>query len=208
MSNDINEVAVIEAQMYFAVIPEWVLDLPIGASSVRVYCCLRRYADNKTGQCWPSRRTLAMRARCSIATLDRAIKELAEHGALHVAKRKNAAGDWTSNLYTVMSLPNGVASKLALPASRIGTTGTPTVGRRTKANMNEKQEQRVYPLEIPKAEPAPTKDSLLATAQQFRELSETATPKMRLTMLKLAERFATQAQEIKDETTTDSNNSN
>lgn len=208
MSNDINEVAVIEAQMYFAVIPEWVLDLPIGASSVRVYCCLRRYADNKTGQCWPARKTLAMRARCSIATLDRAIKELAEHGALHVAKRKNTAGDWTSNLYTVMSLPNGVASKLALPASRIGTTGTPTDGRRTKANMNYKQEQRVYPLEVPKAEPAPTKDSLLATAQQFRELSETATPKMRQTMLKLAERFATQAQEIKDETTTDSNNSN
>ena len=78
MSNDINVGAVVEAQMYFAVIPEWVLDLPISASSVRVYCCLRRYADNKTGQCWPSRRTLAMRARCSIATLDRAVKELAE----------------------------------------------------------------------------------------------------------------------------------
>ena len=127
---------------------------------------------------------------------------------MHVAKRKNAAGDWTSNLYTVMSLPNGVASKLALPASRIGTTGTPTVGRRTKASMNEKQEQRVYPLEVPKAEPAPTKDSLLAQATQFRELSETVTPKMRQTMLKLAKRFETQAQEMPDETTTDSNNSN
>ena len=207
MSNDINEVAVIEAQMYFAVIPEWVLDLPIGASSVRVYCCLRRYADNKTGQCWPSRRTLAMRARCSIATLDRAIKELTEHGALHVAKRKNAAGDWTSNLYTVMSLPNGVASKLALPASRIGTTGTPTVGRRTKANMNEKQEQRVYDLETPKAQPAPTKDSLLANEKQFRDLAETATPQMRATMLKIANRFAKQAQEISNETIIDSNSS-
>lgn len=208
MSNDINEVAVVEAQMYFAVVPEWVLDLPIGANSVRVYCCLRRYADNKTGQCWPSRRTLAMRARCSIATLDRAIKELAEHGALHVAKRKNAAGDWTSNLYTVMSLPHGVASKLALPASRIGTTGTPTVDRRTKANMNYKQEQRVYPLEIPKAEPAPTKDSLLAQATNFRDLAETLTPKLRQTMLRLATRFETQAQEISNETTTDSNNPN
>ena len=204
MSNDINTTTVVEAQMYFAVIPEWVLDLPIGASSVRVYCCLRRYADNKTGQCWPSRRTLAMRARCSIATLDRAIKELAEYGALHVAKRKNAAGDWTSNLYTVMSLPNGVASKLALPASRIGTTGTPTVGRRTKANMNEKQEQRVYPLEIPKAEPAPTKDSLLATEKEFRVLSETCSPTIKKTMLKIADRLAKQAQEVSNETIIDS----
>ena len=139
---------------------------------------------------------------------NRAIKELTEHGALYVAKRKNAAGDWTSNLYTVMSLPNGVASKLALPASRIGTTGTPTVGRRTKANMNEKQEQRVYDLETPKAQPAPTKDSLLANEKQFRELSETVTPKMRQTMLKLAKRFETQAQEMPDETNSDSNNSN
>jgi DNA-binding transcriptional MocR family regulator len=208
MSNDINATTVVEAQMYFAVIPEWVLDLPISASSVRVYCCLRRYADNKTGQCWPSRRTLAMRAQCSIATLDRAVKELAEYGALIIAKRKNSAGDWTSNLYTVMSLPNGVASKVALPASRIGTTGTPTDGRRTKASMNEKQEQRVYPLEIPKAEPAPTKDGLLAQAQQFRELSETVSPKMRQTMLKLAERFATQAQEIVNETNPTSDSSN
>jgi hypothetical protein len=149
-----------------------------------------------------------MRAQCSIATLDRAIKELAEHGALHIAKRKNTAGDWTSNLYTVMSLPNGVASKLALPASRIGTTGTPTDGRRTKANMNDKQEQRVYPLEIPKAEPAPTKDSLLSQAQQFRELSETCPRSMKQTMLKLAERFAHQAQEISNETNTDSPSSN
>jgi|TARA_R110000822_G_scaffold121075_1_gene254791 hypothetical protein len=199
MSNDINAPTVIEAQMYFAVIPEWVLDLPISASSVRVYCCLRRYADNKTGQCWPSRRTLAMRARCSIATLDRAVKELAEHGALRVVKRKSASGDWSSNLYTVMSVPNGVVSKVALPASRIGTTGTPTVGRRTKANMNENQEQRVYPLQVPKAEPAPTKDSLLSQAQQFRELSETCPPKMKQTMLKLAERFAKQAQEISND---------
>lgn len=206
MSNDINALAVVEAQMYFAVIPEWVLDLPIGANSVRVYCCLRRYADNKTGQCWPSRRTLAMRARCSIATLDRAIKELAEYGALHVAKRKNAAGDWTSNLYTVMSLPEGVASKRALPASRIGTTGTPTDGRRTKASMNVKQEQRVYDLETPKAQPAPTKDSLLATEKEFRNLAETSSPAIKKTMLRLANRFAIQAQEVTSETVTDSNN--
>jgi hypothetical protein len=104
MSNDINATTVVEAQMYFAVIPDWVLELPISASSVRVYCCLRRYADNKTGQCWPSRRSLAMRAQCSIATLDRAIKELAQHGALHIAKRKNSAGDWTSKVLYVLEL--------------------------------------------------------------------------------------------------------
>ena len=208
MTNDINTQNAVDAQVYFAVIPEWVLDLPVSASAIRVYCCLRRYADNKSGECWPSRRTLAMRSRISIATVDRALKELVEHGAILQRKRKNDAGDWTSNLYTVLALPMGVATNLALPHTRIAATGKRKDVALTRPNMNDKQELRVYPLEIPKAEPAPTKDGLLATAQQFRELSETVTPKMRQTMLKLADRFATQAQEISDETITDSNTGN
>lgn len=208
MTNDINTQNAVDAQVYFAVIPEWVLDLPVSASAIRVYCCLRRYADNKSGECWPSRRTLAMRSRISIATVDRALKELVEHGAILQRKRKNDAGDWTSNLYTVLALPIGVATNLALPHTRIAATGKRKDVAVTRPNLNDKQELRVYPLEIPKAEPAPTKDGLLATAQQFRELSETGTPKMRQTMLKLAQRFEAQAQEISNETITDSNTGN
>ncbi len=146
--------------------------------------------------------------RISIATVDRALKELVEHGAILQRKRKNDAGDWTSNLYTVLALPMGVATNLALPHTRIAATGKRKDVALTRPNMNDKQELRVYPLEIPKAEPAPTKDGLLATAQQFRELSETGTPKMRQTMLKLAQRFEAQAQEISNETITDSNTGN
>jgi len=208
MTNDINTQNAVDAQVYFAVIPEWVLYLPVSSSAIRVYCCLSRYADNKSGECWPSRRTLAMRSRISIATVDRALKELVEHGAILQRKRKNDAGDWTSNLYIVLALPMGVASNLALPHTRIAATGKRKDVALTKPNMNDKQELRVYPLEIPKAEPTPTKDGLLAQAQQFRELSETCPRSMKQTMLKLAERFATQAQEISDETIIDNNNSN
>ena len=137
----------VNAQLYFAVLPEWVLYLPISAVAVRVYCVLRRHADNMTGECFPSRRTIAMKARCSVATLDRAIKELVEHKAVAYTKRKNATGDWTSNLYTVYSTPQGntqVASKTILPSPKNEGTGSLKSVALTKAITNQKQEPRVY----------------------------------------------------------------
>lgn len=147
---DDNTPTTINAQLYFAVLPEWVLYLPISAVAVRVYCVLRRHADNMTGECFPSRRTIAMKARCSVATLDRAIKELVEHRAVAYTKRKNAAGDWTSNLYTVYSTPQGntqVASKTVLPTPKNKGTGSLKTVALTKAITNQKQEPSVYTLE-------------------------------------------------------------
>lgn len=139
----------VNAQLYFAVLPEWVLYLPISANAVRVYCVLRRYADNTTGECFPSRKTAAMKARISVQTFDRCIKELVDHGALKVRPRKNAAGDWSSNLYTVMSYPQtyqGVAKKLGIPLLTDGETGSTKTRARTKTNLNEKQELPKYDL--------------------------------------------------------------
>jgi hypothetical protein len=140
----------VNAQLYFAVLPEWVLYLPISANAVRLYCVLRRFADNTTGECFPSRKTLAMKARTSVQTVDRCIKELVEHGAVKVRPRKNAAGDWSSNTYTVMSYPQdyqGVAKKLGIPLLTGDETGTPKTRARTKAIMNQKQEPPKYTLE-------------------------------------------------------------
>ena len=133
----------VNAQLYFAVLPEWVLYLPISANAVRVYCVLRRYADNSTGECFPSRKTAAMKARVSVQTFDRCIKELVDHGALKVRPRKNAAGDWSSNLYTVMSYPQsyqGVAKKLGIPLLTGDETGTPKTRARTRTNLNHRKE--------------------------------------------------------------------
>jgi DNA-binding transcriptional MocR family regulator len=193
------EAHAIDAQVYFAVIPEWVLDLPVSAAAIRVYCCLRRYADNKTGQCFPSRKSLAMRSRCSIATVDRCIKELAEHGAIKVAKRKNAAGDWTSNLYTVLALPHGVASDLTPPRTRITATGSAPDDARTKSSLNEKQELPKYHQSQTIDPPvAPTKDGLLQLAAQLTEASMTAKGNRHI-IARIADRFAQQAMEMNDE---------
>jgi len=204
MTDSINTAHAVDAQVYFAVIPEWVLDLPVSSAAIRVYCCLRRYADNKTGECYPSRKALAMRSRCSIATVDRCVKELVDNGAIRVAKRKNAAGDWTSNLYTVLALPNGVASNLSLPRTRIAATGSAVNDARTKPNLNDRQElqkkqhQRLYPDPNTFVPPAQlTKDELLALAVEMTDLSATAKTRTQKAMFqRLADRFGEQAMEM------------
>ena len=195
MRESIRERLGIGAQVYFAVVPEWVLDLPISAQAVRVYCCLRRYADNKTGECWPSRRTLAMRARLSIATLDRCLKELVEHGAIRIERRKGNNGDWTSNLYTVLSMPIGVASDLIPPRPVIAATGSSKSDALTKPNVNEIQELRKYD-EKQETEPVPpTAEGLREVAAEFEALAD-SNKQMAPALRRLAAKFSKQAEEL------------
>jgi len=195
MRESIRERLGIGAQVYFAVVPEWVLDLPVSAQAVRVYCCLRRYADNKTGECWPSRRTLAMRARLSIATLDRCLKELVEHGAIRMERRKGNNGDWTSNLYTVLSMPMGVASDLIPPRPVIAATGSSKSDALTKPNVNEIQELRKYD-EKQETEPVPpTAEGLREVAAEFEALAD-SNKQMAPALRRLAAKFAKQAEEL------------
>lgn len=196
MKESIRQRLGIGAQTYFAVIPEWVLDLPVSAQAIRTYCCLRRYADNKTGECYPSRRTLAMRSRMSVATLDRCLKELVEHGAITVQRRRNSHGDWSSNLYTVLSMPLGVVTDLIPPRPVLAVTGSSKVDAITKPIVNDKQELHDYDLTVQHVQP--TSDSLLRAAAEFEELAAqnvAAAPALR----RLAARFTRRAKELSNE---------
>lgn len=86
----------------FAMVPEWVLLLPLTTTALAVYCHLARYADAETHEAWPSGATLADRLEVSVDTVQRAIRQLAELEAVTVVKRRG-----TSNLYTVHRLPPG-----------------------------------------------------------------------------------------------------
>lgn len=111
------------ADNYFSMIPEWVLDADVSAKAVRLYCVLQRYA-NSHGVCFPSRTTLAERCKCSIRTIDQAIDELQQIGALLVAKSRSERGDWANNSYTVVTVdPHGVVQKTTLPSAENDTTG-------------------------------------------------------------------------------------
>ena len=93
----------IKSDVYFSIVPEWVIDAPISAQAVRVYAVLCRYADKDDGTCFPSIRTLAERINVSESTIKRGLKELKAIGAIKSQKRfDKATGEQTSNLYTVM----------------------------------------------------------------------------------------------------------
>ncbi len=73
---------------YFAVVPEYVLDADVSPQAVRLYAVLRRYADQRTGKCHPSRETLAGRLHVSSPkVVDRASKELVGIGVLEIIPR-------------------------------------------------------------------------------------------------------------------------
>ena len=135
----------------FVIVPEWVLMLPITATALRVYCVIRKHSDAKTGECFPSRKTIAAKARCSVASVDRCVKELVENGALKVCRRKNKAGDWTSNLYTLvaqsptLSTPSPhLASKDELPTPSNEGRGRRKTLAQTKSISNKKQSSSDY----------------------------------------------------------------
>lgn len=145
MKNDIRRGSTSDA---FVIVPEWVLVLPISATSLRVYCVIRRHADARTGECFPTRKTIATKARCSVASVDRSVKELVVNGAIKSERRKNKAGDPTSNLYTILS-PKlcTVATKDDLPSSTDDGTGRLKNDARTRTNLNEKQSSGLYDIQ-------------------------------------------------------------
>lgn len=87
---------------YYAVIPEWVLDADISAQAVRLYAVLRRYADQRSMLAHPSRRTLATRMHvASTRTVDAALAELQELGAVETFDRFRDDGSQTSSGYRI-----------------------------------------------------------------------------------------------------------
>ena len=93
----------IKSDVYFSIVPEWVIDAPISAQAVRIYAVLCRYADKDDGTCFPSITTLASRIKVSNSTIKRGLRELKDIGAIKSQKRfDKATGEQTSNLYTVM----------------------------------------------------------------------------------------------------------
>lgn len=83
----------------FAIIDEWLLDLPVSDRAIRLYAILARYADNATHKAFPSRATLAGRLQCSKASVDRAAAELVAYGAMSKQFRANSSIIYT--LHTV-----------------------------------------------------------------------------------------------------------
>jgi hypothetical protein len=130
----------ITADNYFSITPEWVLYADITSNAVRLYGVLQRYADKDSGECHPSRKTLAEKCRLSLSSLDRALIELVDIGAVTKQQRLSPNGDWTSNTYTVIS-HRRVSSQVNTPIVTDEDTGIFTGDEQTRVNVNQSHEQ-------------------------------------------------------------------
>ena len=86
-----------KAKSYFVVIPEDVFAL--GPYAVAVYGALRKHADNKSHECFPSHETMAKFAGISVGSVKKALKELRAAGWVSWVPRN--AGLKSVNVYTI-----------------------------------------------------------------------------------------------------------
>ena len=102
----------------FAAVPEWVIDAQISDTALRLYCVLLRYG-NTTGHRMPSRATLAARLhKKSTDTIDRALKELEDLGALAVEHRATGTGRALTNRYHLLTASPGASRAIPPRGSR------------------------------------------------------------------------------------------
>lgn len=119
----------VDSDVKFSIIPEWILVSPLSHKAVRVYAVLARYADSKTLQAWPSRATIAAQSGCSIRTVDAAIDELVNYGAVE-KERRVENNQYTSSMYVIRRAPRGSA-KIALGSAKNDTRVVQKTAHRT-----------------------------------------------------------------------------
>ena len=102
----------------FAIVPQWLLEAPVSDAAVRLYGLLARYG-NSSGRRMPSRQTLADQLRRSKDSVDRALRELEQCGAVVVQRRRDGTTNLT-NLYQLRTSPPGTAE---VPRPRVPAAG-------------------------------------------------------------------------------------
>ena len=105
MSTEVNgqDMPVLDVEDRFSIVPEWVLDAAISDAAVRLYAVLLRFGQT-SGARMPARSTLARRMhKKSTDTIDRAMRELVELGAVVVQHRFDG-GQRLTNKYLVALL--------------------------------------------------------------------------------------------------------
>lgn len=97
----------------YSINPAWVLEQDISDRAYRLYGYLALRVNRDKGYAWPTRKRIAEALRCSPKSVDRAVQELIDIGAIVVQKRRSEHGDWDSNIYVVHTVQGtGVASRV------------------------------------------------------------------------------------------------
>jgi len=84
----------------------------IGPIGLALYIGLCRYANHKTGQCWPSLTTLARHAGVSVLSVSRHLKVLVKYRLIHLDARPG-----TTACITILDIPRSPITELGVPQS-------------------------------------------------------------------------------------------
>jgi DNA-binding MarR family transcriptional regulator len=74
----------------------------IGAIGIAIYAVLARYANRRTGECWPAIARIQRTLNLGRSTVKRYLQRLEAAGLITVEERWSEDGDRTSNLYTLL----------------------------------------------------------------------------------------------------------
>src|SRR3989442_3804290 len=74
----------------------------IGALGIAVYAVLARYANRRTGECWPAIARIERVLGLARSTLKCSLHKLEAACLIAIEKLRSEAGDPTSNLYTLL----------------------------------------------------------------------------------------------------------
>ena len=113
-----------------AIVPaEWTkAESPLSASERLVYCVLCRWAYRRTGECFPSVRTIASCCKLSLRTVRASLANLERYGAIEIRRRARKRGRLTS-IYRIVGYRelldrgSGGGSNQHPPVVQIGTQG-------------------------------------------------------------------------------------
>ena len=144
----------------------------IGALGVAIYATLARYANRKTGECWPAIGRLAQTLQLARSTVKVYLRRLEEAGLIAIRERQDAAGDPTSNSYTLLDpTPSAIDKRLA--ARKATTVPVPEGGRPPADPPPAACQPTGRPSADPKPSPLEQKEENHADCSRIEENSTT-----------------------------------
>lgn len=133
----------------FAIIPEWLLDEAISDRAVRLFAILTRYANNEL-RAMPARKLLRARLGCAMSTLDTALAELIDVGAVSAVARYRSDGGRSASDYLLHHIRRPPGSQDTLPDQ----SGTPLPEDSDRKELEEVLERESNELAIARPLPA------------------------------------------------------
>jgi hypothetical protein len=142
----------------------------LSAAALRVLIYLCAYADDETGQCFPTKKTIARETGLHPRTVRGAVEELEAAELIQTEHRLDAAGDPTSNLYTVHLRPRVVALKPPPRGVHVMTVVAQTPPKQN--HLTEPPNRRACPRAKERARPLQAETSPPSSASSRRELED------------------------------------